>query len=128
MTDPHEYAFPLAEHLGMVMEMPVEGRAGARVELDERHMNPNGVVHGAVVFAMADTAMGAAVLSVLEPGRRCASTDVHIRYLRSVREGTVEVAVRVAHQGRRMITLEGEATADGRVVATVTGAFAVLDP
>lgn len=37
----------------------------------------NGVVHGALLFAMADTAMAAAMMSTIDDGMTCASIDVH---------------------------------------------------
>jgi acyl-CoA thioesterase len=52
--------FPLKSHLGLEIDHVEPGTAIARVGLDERHLNANGVAHGAVLFAMIDTAMGAA--------------------------------------------------------------------
>ena len=45
--------FALKRHLGMTIDGgdTGEGRGVARVELDDRHHNPNGVAHGAVLFA-----------------------------------------------------------------------------
>lgn len=121
--------FPLAEFLGLVVVTPTPGRATATLTVDERHANPNGVVHGAVPFAMVDTAMGAAVMSRLDDGRRCASTDVHLRFLRAVTGGRLEATVEVVHLGRRAATLEGRVvTEDGTLVATGTGSFALLPP
>jgi acyl-CoA thioesterase len=120
--------FPLQEHIGFEI-FRGEGRAEARLaRIGERHVNPNGAVHGAVLFALLDTAMGAAVVSVIEEGRICATTDLQIRYLRPVFEGSLTAEVRVVSAGRRMATLTGEVVdAEGRIVATGTSAFAVLE-
>ena len=48
-------SFPLQEHLGFTIERG-HGRAVASVRLGERHLNPNGVAHGAVAFTLMDTA------------------------------------------------------------------------
>lgn len=128
MLDRFDPSHPLADFLGLELDVPAVDRAEARLELDDRHHNPNGVLHGAVPFAMVDVAMGAATLSGLQEGQTCASTDVHLRFLRSATEGRVEASVEVTHRGRRTVTLHGEVTCDGRLIATATGAFVVLDP
>ena len=120
--------FPLGDFLGMQVSVPAEGEAVAVVDLDERLHNPNGVAHGAVLFAMVDTAMGAATLSVLERGQRCATTDIQLRFLRSVSSGRLEASVVVTHRSRRTTVLEARVhDEDDELIATATGAFAVLD-
>lgn len=120
--------FPLAEFLGLRLAAPEPGRAFAHLNADDRHANPNGVVHGAVLFAMIDTAMGFALQETLEPGERCATTDIHVRYLRPARRGELEAAVTVTHRGRRTATLDAQVvTSDGALVATATGAYMILD-
>jgi acyl-CoA thioesterase len=106
---------------------PERGRGSATLRVGPEHLNPNGVVHGAVLFALVDTAMGAATVSILDAGRICASVDVHLRFIRPVQDGTLEVAAEVVSAGRRMVQLSATATDDrGRLVATATGAFVVL--
>jgi acyl-CoA thioesterase len=112
----------------MEIAAPGPGRGAARLEVGPEHLNPNGVVHGAVLFAMMDTAMGAATVSILAEGRFCASVDVHLRFIRPVSRGGLDVEARVVHPGRRVVQLEATARDDdGRLVATATGGFVVLD-
>lgn len=120
--------FPLQEHLGFEI-LRGEGRAEAHLPaIEERHVNPNGAAHGAVVFALLDTAMGAATVSVIGEGQICATTDLQIRYLRPAFEGSLTARVEVVSAGKRMATLTGQVVdANGKVVATGTSAFAVLD-
>ena len=45
-------------------QQPVEdGEARLEVEVDERHLNPAGTVHGGMLATLVDTTMGAAVRS-----------------------------------------------------------------
>lgn len=130
MADDGEYgSFPLQGYLGMEMEVAEPGRAIARVHIAEQHANPNGVVHGGVLFTMVDTAMGGATMSVLDDGRFCASIEVQIRFLRPATTGRLEADTRVVRQGRRVIHLESRVT-DGRgeLVATGAGTYAVINP
>ena len=119
--------FPLKQHLGMDIEETAPGQAIARVELGAEHMNPNGVVHGAVLFAMVDTAMGKATMSVLEDGHLCASVEVHLRFVRPAVSGLLEADTRVLRRGRTIVHLDSDVhDGAGRLIAKATGTFAVL--
>lgn len=129
-TDPvdHRYGHPLAEFLQMSVEEQGPHAAVTRLEVTGRHHNVNGFLHGAVAFALVDVAMGAAVLAGMDDDRTCASSDVHLRFLRSVTSGRLEARAEVEHRGRRTVTLRAEVTCDGRRIASGTGAFAILEP
>lgn len=123
MTD-----FPLKKHLGMEINTIEPGHAEAEIVIDERHHNPNGVSHGSVVFAMIDTSMGAAVMSLVPEGKVCATTDIHMRFVRSVTRGRLVADTQVVKPGRTLMYLESKVRDDaGQVVASATGAFMVLD-
>ena len=110
----------------MKIDSVATGQATASIEIGGDHMNPFGVAHGAVVFAMIDTSMGKAATSVLRDGQLCATTDIHIRFLRPMAGGPVLATTSVIRQGRTLIHLESRVTdATDRLLATATGAFAV---
>lgn len=129
MSGPPEHGdFPLRSLLDMALEITGEGSCVATIAADDRHMNPNGVVHGAVLFALLDTAMGGATMSVLDGGRVCATVDLQLRFLRPAVAGTLDGTARVLKTGRHLVHLEGEVVGhDGRPVATAQGTFAILD-
>ena len=121
-------AHPFADLLGLEVETTGEGTATARLELADRHRNPHGMAHGAVLFALVDTSMGGAAMSVVPPGRWCASIDVQLRFVRPVAAGGLVAETEVVHPGRTVVQLTStvRSTETGKVVATATGAFAVL--
>ncbi|MDH3705973.1 MAG: PaaI family thioesterase [Acidimicrobiia bacterium] len=123
-------SFPLQTYLGMQLETPEPGRTVARVDVGEHHQNPNGVVHGGVIFTMVDTAMGGATMSVLADGEICASIEVQLRFLRPAIGDQLEAETTVVRQGRRIIHLESRVRdGDGELIATGAGSFAVIaDP
>lgn len=119
--------FPLREFLGMQLSGDEPGLGIATVDIGEQHHNPNGVVHGAVLFALVDTAMGKATMSVLDDGNYCASVEVSLRFIRPVSDGRVTAEAAVLKRGRHLVHLDARIhDADDRLIATADGTFAVL--
>jgi acyl-CoA thioesterase len=118
--------FPLRDMLGFTISQG-EGTGVAELELDERHMNPHGAVHGGVMFVLVDTAMGAAAMSVVGEGNRCATLDIHTRYLSPCFGGRVTATATVRKPGRRVVHLDATVVGDdGREYTAATGVFAVI--
>jgi len=125
---PDEPTFPLKEYLGFTIRRG-DGAATASLELDERHLNPNDFTHGAVAFTLMDTAMGAAVMAVIDEGDRCTTIEIHTRFHRGVSGGTLTAEATVMTAGRRVVQLEARTIdGEGRLVASATGSFAVIRP
>ena len=129
IDDPGYSEFPLRPFLDFTIDDGIDGEAVAALDVSDRHLNPNGVVHGGVVFTLVDTAMGRATMSVLDEGRICASIEVAVRYLRPINGGRLVATASVLRAGRRIVHLEGRVTVDGddRPVAVVQASFAVLE-
>ncbi|WP_347350842.1 PaaI family thioesterase [Intrasporangium sp.] len=119
--------FPLARHLGMSTRVTARGGAEATLRVTDALLNPHGSVHGAVLFAMVDTAMGAATMSVLTGDSRCASADLQLRFCRPVFAGPLVARAQVLRAGKRLVHLEAKVTdEEGHLVSFGTGAFAVI--
>ncbi len=129
MNTPHEPpSFPLQQHFGFSVQSE-HGRATATLELDDRHMNPNSVSHGAVAFTLMDTAMGAATMSVVDEGCHCATIEIHTRFHRAARSGRLHAEAKILHAGRQIVHLQATTHDDtGRLVASATGSFAIIRP
>ena len=129
MTDTTERGgFPLQEFLGMELEGDEPGAGTASVNITDKHHNPNGVVHGAVLFAIVDTAMGKATMSVLEEGFYCASIEVSLRFIRPVSSGAVTAEATVLKRGRHVVHLDARIhDSEDRLIATSDGTFAIID-
>lgn len=119
-------SFPLQDLLGISVEVVAPGRARATAEADAATLNPNGVVHGSVLFAMADTAMAAATMSVIGDDMACASIEVHMRFLRPILKDSIHAEAVVLRAGQRIVQLEVRVSnASGEPVALATGSFGV---
>lgn len=119
-------AFPLRDMLGFSIEHG-DGTGTASLDVDERHINPHGAVHGAVMFALVDTAMGGATMSVLDEGMWCATVDIHTRFLSPCFGGRLTATATVRRAGRRVVHLDGVVVdEDGKEFMAASGVFAVI--
>jgi acyl-CoA thioesterase len=117
---------PFADLMGLVVSRPRGGRCRASFMLAAAHLNPNRVAHGGTLYTMADTAMGAAIHSVLERGMACVTIEIKMNYLKPVREGRVLCLARVIQCGRRVAVVEADVKNQGVLVAKALGTFAVI--
>lgn len=85
-------AMPFARHLGMEVEHAADGEATVRLPLAEEHSSlPDRVVaHGGVVHALADTAGGAAVISL--HGEPTPTVDIRFDHLAPATDDLVATA------------------------------------
>lgn len=65
--------WPFAALLGMRVKSIGEGRARFEPAVEAKHLDPNGMLHGGVIYSIADSAMGSALFSQLDPGEQCSA-------------------------------------------------------
>jgi acyl-CoA thioesterase len=126
-------AEPDRDFLGVIgLEPRVEdGERVYEIEVGPELMNPYGVLHGGVVYSLADTSMGGALSPELSANERTATIEITIHYLRPVRAGRIRAETRVVQRGRRVATLESDVyNVDGeqrQLVAKALGSFAIFE-
>jgi uncharacterized protein (TIGR00369 family) len=77
-------------------------------KVEARHLNINQVVHGGVYATILDTAMGAAVITLLTEKEVTATTSLYIEFLRPAREGqSLTARGEVVRRGRHLAFVEG---------------------
>ena len=116
--------FPLRSFLEMRMGHDAHGGATATIDIGPQHLNPNGMVHGAVLFALVDTAMGSASMAALPDGTYATSVDVQLRFVRPASTGSLTASVEVLKAGKHVLHLSGRVLGDqDRLIATAEGTF-----
>lgn len=77
----------------------------AKVELipDEKNMNFLGIMHGGMLFSMADIAAGTAAMSY---GSQAVTLNANIEFINPVKRGKVIAEGRVINKGRTIIRCE----------------------
>lgn len=117
---------PFVNHLGLVIEEAASGKSRCVLEVREIHMNSSGIVHGAVLFALVDTGMGAALFSTLDSEHGCATIEAKINYFKPVHSGTITCTSELVHRSRNVASLEAAIFREGEMVARGFGTFSVF--
>ncbi len=91
---------PVAHLIGFeVIEMEA-GASLLELEVEERHSNPMGTVHGGILCDLADAAMGTAFYSTLDDGESFTTLELKISFLRPFWTGKLLARARVVSRGR----------------------------
>ncbi|NHC24219.1 PaaI family thioesterase [Nocardioides sp. IC4_145] len=102
-----------------------DGSARLEVEVDERHLNPAGTVHGGLFATLVDTVMGAAVRSAGED-QVPATSQLTVTYLRPGKPGTLVVTAEVRKRGQDLTVCEAGVEQDGKDLVHAVATFALL--
>jgi len=110
-----------AEPYGIEVVHVDEGHVVLQFEASEKHHQPNGVVQGGVLTAIADAAMGMAGMTVQEVGWANTTIELKINFIRPVVRGLVSAEGKVVQAGKTVIFLEAEVkNEDGKLAALAT--------
>lgn len=101
---------PYARLLGMRFIAVSDGNATFELPATNELYNPNHVVHGGALASLADSAMGFAVFSTLQPGENFTTAELHINFLKAVTadSGVLRSIGRVVHRGQQIAVVEAE--------------------
>jgi uncharacterized protein (TIGR00369 family) len=89
---------------------------------DERHGNPNGVLHGGAIVTFVDTALGHTVLTAT--GRRCTTVALDNQFVTAIPSGSwIDARVRVRKLSKTLAFLDAEATSAETLLLTATAIF-----
>jgi acyl-CoA thioesterase len=119
-------AAPFYRTLGIAVEDVAPGRVRLRLDVDERHMNGDGIVHGGVPPALADAAMGSAARTLHGERAQMLTAESNMRYLRAIEGGAIVAEARIVKSGRRVAFVEVDVTdALGELVARGAATFVI---
>ena len=113
--------------LGLVDVAQEEGVAVVQMTATGEMANSAVFVHGGMISALADSAMGRS-LRTIKPGvTRSMSFDLKLSFINAAKVGeTLRATGRVVHAGRRTAVTECRIQGPGgRLVATASGTFAI---
>jgi acyl-CoA thioesterase len=119
---------PFAELVGFVFEAGSASESTSRLTVEPRHLNPHRVIHGAVLYAMADTGMGAALYPTLGANDLCATIEIKITYFKAIASGEVVCRTQLVNRGKRVAYLESSILSGESLLAKASGTYAIFQP
>jgi uncharacterized protein (TIGR00369 family) len=121
---------PIQGTLGFDLVGVEEGIARFRCAPGEPLRNPMGTIHGGVACTLLDSAMGSAVMTVLDDRTTYTTADLTVHLTRAIQSGGGPIVAegRLLHRGSRMATAEGRLTDErGRLLAHATTTCLLVD-
>ena len=128
---PHARHSPLTAPWEPIFARREADRFRLGLEIRTEHTNSRGLLHGGLIAALADNAMGLSLSVVLEaderpPERGLVTTSLAVDFLARAELGQwLEVDTNFVHAGRRQGVAQAFVTADGEIIARANAAFAI---
>ncbi|MEF3311052.1 PaaI family thioesterase [Paenibacillus sp. GYB004] len=111
------------DDIGCVLEFVAPGKTIVSLEVQSRHLNGIGILHGGVHASLLDNAMGITAI-VARPGEKVVTTNLNLHYLSPLRPGKVTVTAELIHQSRKILTVQGKIEdAQGNLGSWGVGSF-----
>ena len=121
--------FPQIHQNGRVFAVEAAGSGTARLRMayHERLLRPGGTISGPSMFALADVAMYAAVLSAIGPRALAVTTNLNINFLRRPEPRDMIAEARVLKLGKRLAVGEIALHSDGQtdLAAHATATYSI---
>jgi len=114
---------PFGELIGLDFHKCEKGYSKCILEVNEKLLNPHKVLHGGVIYSMADTGMGGALYSYLDDDELCATIEIKIVYFTAVTSGILTCDTKLVHRSKKIATLESEIKNDESLIAKAIGTF-----
>ena len=116
---------PFGDLMGLAFTRAEKGSSQCVLEVNSKLLNPFRILHGGATYTMADTGMGAALLSCIEQNELCTTIEVKMVYFKSVDSGTLTCDTKVISKSKRIATLESEIKHEGHLVAKAFGTWSI---
>jgi acyl-CoA thioesterase len=119
---------PFCRWIGIEVLEAGPGWVKERVPIRPEFFQP-AVVHGGIIYSLADTVTAHAVLTLVYPEEWTTTVEQKISYLKAVTEGAIVGHGRVIHKGNRIVFCEADVFNDaGELVAKSSATLLRIPP
>lgn len=125
----HLPAPPLMHTLDLRIGSIEKGKASFTFQPQEFHYNPIGTVHGGVITAILDSAMGCALHSLQPAGTGYTTLELKVNFIKAItiKTGELTATGKVIHAGNRTALTEAQLTsAEGTLCAHAVSTCLIL--
>lgn len=114
--------------VGYEMKAISESESVYEMVVEQKHWNPNQIMHGGALFSIMDSGQGALVHYILDTKKVFGTTaEATIRYRKPHREGRIVVRTTVRERRRNLMYVRTEAfNEQGELLAELTEKWMVL--
>jgi uncharacterized protein (TIGR00369 family) len=117
---------PFEIYVGPVFEQGKKGTRAFAFQVDERHVNMRGVIHGGMLMTFADAALGQAAWDACDHAP-CVTLNMQCQFLAPAKLGDlVEVAPVLTRRTRSLIFLRGDFTVGGAPIFIASSVWKIL--
>ena len=118
---------PFADLIGLSFTKQESGWSKCQLNVEESLLNPYGMLHGGVIYSLADAAMGAALYSTMDESERCATVEMKIASFKPITSGILNCTVTVVHRSKRLGYLEAEVKSQEGIVDRASSTFSIYE-
>jgi uncharacterized protein (TIGR00369 family) len=87
--------------LGMEIVEIRKGWAKLRIPIEEKLTNGIGLVHGGAIFSAADSAVGMALVGMINRNENISTLEMKINYLKPAKGGELIAEAKIIHKGNQ---------------------------
>lgn len=116
---------PFVNLLGLSVQKLEEGCCRTAMEIKKEFLNKHNIVHGGVIYSMADISMGLAVYFTLEEEEETATIEIKINYLKQAKSKNLLCEARIIQKGKNIAVLEAEIKENSYMIAKAQGTFSI---
>ena len=118
---------PFWSLVGMELIDIRKGWAKTKIPYSQKLTNANGVAHGGVIFSAADSAVGLALLGLVDRHDLITTIEMKINYLKSFDRGEIFAEAKIIFKGSQTAVGEVEVRdSDGNLLAKALSTYAII--
>ncbi|PKN85740.1 MAG: hypothetical protein CVU51_08315 [Deltaproteobacteria bacterium HGW-Deltaproteobacteria-1] len=114
--------------LGLSIEKLENGVCQSKLKIREDFLNKRKIVHGGIIYSMADISMGVAVYSTLKKDEETATIEIKINYLKPANKKVLICDAKIIQRGKQIAVIEAEIKSDNIMIAKAIGTFSIIKP
>jgi len=94
---------------------------------EQRHVNPQGAIHGGMMMSVCDTMMGIAVFRAIGK-KRCATIGLNAHFVAGAKIGDwIEASAEIVRRGQSVVFVRGKLERGDTCLMTADGIWKVLE-
>ena len=119
--------FNFLEHIGCIVDSSTKDGASLSIEIQERHLQHMGYIHGGVISTLADNTGWFVLEPHLEKGQTAMTQELTVNYLYPGKGKRLSTKGKLIKLGKRTAFVSVELYCDETLIATSTSHLSILE-